>query len=213
MQTLTRAPLLAALAAGLCFSASALAATLDFESLADLESVGQQFAASGVTFSNAIALTAGLSVNEVDVPPHSGSVVISDDGGPMTLTFTNAVQQVGGFFTYAAPLTLNAYDAAGHWLGSIGSAFSNNTTLLGAAGSMPNEWLQLSAAAGMARLTISGDAAGGSFVLDDLSITPVPEPAAAWLLVIGLGGLGGLIGLGRLDGLTGPRAQRRRQPA
>ena len=206
MQTLSRAPLLAALAAGLFASAPALPATLDFESLADLESLGQQFAASGVAFSNAIALTAGLSVNEVDFPPHSGSVVISDDGGPMTLTFTNAVQQVSGFFTYAAPLTLSAFDAAGQWLGSVGSAFGNNTTLVGDAGSVPNEWLQLSTAAGMARLTISGDAAGGSFVLDDLSITPVPEPAAAWLLALGL------IGLIGSYGLTGLRAQRRRQP-
>ena len=43
-----------------------LCTTLDFESLSDLESVTNQF--SGVTFANAVALTAGISLNEFDFP-------------------------------------------------------------------------------------------------------------------------------------------------
>ena len=91
-------------------SASASATTIGFESLADLDPVTTQFSPSGVTFANTIALKAGLSLNDGEFPPHSGSVVISDDGGPMTMLFSTPVTQVGVFFTYALPLTLTAWD-------------------------------------------------------------------------------------------------------
>ena len=59
------------------------AAVIDFEILASLESVTSQFA--GLTFSNSTTLTAGISLNEFDFPPHSGDNVVSDDGGPITI--------------------------------------------------------------------------------------------------------------------------------
>lgn len=175
-------------------SANALALSIDFETLADGAAVTNQFA--GVSFSNATALQAGFSLNEVDFPPHSGSVVVSDEGGPMTLLFSSPVTQVSAFFTYVVPsplkLTLTAWDAFDAFLGSTLSAFSSNAALSGDPGSAPNEFLQL-AFAGIAKLTISGDPGGGSFVLDDLSFTPkalpVPEPATAALTAIALAGL------------------------
>ncbi|MEF8770612.1 PEP-CTERM sorting domain-containing protein [Candidatus Accumulibacter contiguus] len=172
-------------------STNALALSIDFETLTDEAAVTNQFA--GVTFSNATARKAGFSLNEADFPPHSGNFVASDEGGPMTLLFSSPVTQVSAFFTYAAPLTLTAWDAFDAFLGSTLSAFSTNAALSGDPGSSPNEFLELASASGISKLTISGDAGGGSFVLDDLSFTPkalpVPEPATAALTAIALAGL------------------------
>lgn len=183
----------ALLCAAALASSSASATTIGFDSLADLDPVATQFSPSGVTFANAIALKAGLSLNDGEFPPHSGSGVIADDGGPMTLLFSTPVAQVGAFFTYMLPLTLTAWDVLDHVVGSLTSAFANNTAVSGDPGSLPNEWLQLAFASGIAKLTVEGDALGGSFVLDDLSFTPtalpVPEPGMAALMAVGLMGL------------------------
>lgn len=181
------------LCAAVLTSANTSATTLGFDSLADLDPVTTQFLPSGVTFANAIALEAGLSLNDGEFPPRSGSVVLADDGGPMTMLFSTPVTEVGAFFTYALPLTLTAWDVLNHVIGSLTSAFANNTALSGEPGSLPNEWLQLAFASGIAKLTVEGDALGSSFVLDDLSFTPttlpVPEPGTAVLMAIGLMGL------------------------
>jgi hypothetical protein len=189
----TRIPL--GVAAFLC--AAALASTkvnaspvvIDFESLLDGTTVTT---IEGVSFSNAVAYQAGLSLNDGEFPPHSGSVAVSDEGGPMTLLFSTPVTKVGAFLTYVVPVTLSAWNALDVFLGSTASSFSINTVSAGDPGSSPNEFLSLAFADGIAKLTVSGDAGGGSFVLDDLTFaTPraVPEPATVALMAIGLAGL------------------------
>jgi hypothetical protein len=175
-------------------SANASAVSIDFETLADGAAVTNQFAGAGLTFSNAISLKAGFSLNELEFPPHSGSVVVSDDGGPMTLLFSSPVTQVSAFFTYAAPLTLTAWDAFDAFLGSTLSAFSTNAALSGDPGSAPNEFLELARlASGISKLTVTGDAGGGSFVLDDLVVHPDGSTdtgaGTAALMAIALAGL------------------------
>ncbi len=178
-------------------SANASAVSIDFETLADGAAVTNQFTGAGLTFSNAISLKAGFSLNELDFPPHSGSVVVSDDGGPMTLLFSSPVTQVSAFFTYVVPapltLTLTAWDALDVVLGSTLSLYSTNAALSGDPGSSPNEFLELVFASGISKLTVTGDAGGGSFVLDDLVFTPtavpIPEPGTAVLTAIALAGL------------------------
>jgi hypothetical protein len=99
---------------------------------------------------------------------------------------------VGGFFNYASQLTLEAFDASNNLLGSVTSLFGANLAPSGDSGSGPNEFLQLNSASGISRVAITGDPAGGSFTLDDLTITTstaVPEPEAFVFL------LGGLLGL------------------
>ena len=72
------------------------------------------------------------------------------------------------------------------------SSFSSNLLISGVAGSAPNERITLSFASGITRLVIAGDPAGGSFVMDDLAVSPVPEPAGALLLMAGLVALSGV---------------------
>src|ERR1035437_846057 len=83
---------------------------LDFESLTSLEVVTTQF--PGLTFSNTITLTAGISLNELDFPPRSGVNVVSDDGGPISILFSTPMLSFSGYFTYIVPLSLEAFDSS-----------------------------------------------------------------------------------------------------
>ncbi len=85
---------------------AALAAAIGFDDLADGEDVGTRY--SGLTFSNASVLQAGISLNEFEFPPRSGDFVAFDSGGPMAISFSSAISQFQAFFTYASPLQLTA---------------------------------------------------------------------------------------------------------
>ena len=163
--------------------------TIDFESLNDLESVNSQFA--GLTFFGATNVTAGVSLNELDYPPRSGSNVVFDDGGPISISFAADVYSFAGYFTYAAPLTLTAFDADSNVLGSVSSLFASNFVSSGTLGSSPNELMQYQSLIGIASVTIAGDSLGGSFVLDDLTYDNVPAtvPDPPTLAVVLLGAL------------------------
>ncbi len=139
----------------------------------------------GLTFSNTIILSAGISLNEFEVPPHSGQNVASDNGGPMSITFDNPILSFAGYFTYYEPLTIQAFDATGALVASANSAFSINVGCdpgpfcLGDPGSSPNEFIQVVFANGISSVTITGDPAGGSFALDDattMTQSSAPEP-------------------------------------
>ncbi len=161
---------------------------IDFEGLNDGDSVTTQYA--GVTFSNAAVLTAGITLNELEFPPHSGSNVVFDSGGPMTIDFADPILSFGGYFTYAEALSLDAFDAGSNLVASASSAFGSNMALSGDPGSSPDEFLDVTFATGISSVTITGDPAGGSFVLDDATITPiggpesVPEPVTSVPLAI-----------------------------
>ncbi len=165
--------------------------TIDFEGFPDSTILTTQY--PGLTFSDATILSAGISLNEFEFPPASGTNVVFDDGGPMSVSFASPITNFGGFFSYALPLTLQGFDATSNLIATVTSAFSNNMALSGDTGSSPNEFLQLAFAGGISSITITGDLAGGSFVLDDLTYTPaaalVPEPNSIYLLVSGAASL------------------------
>ena len=181
-------------AAGLlACSVCALAApiTLDFESFNDSQALTNQIA--GVAFNNATVLSAGISLNELDFPPHSGSNVIVDDGSPLSILFDAPARLVDGFFTYTTNITMRAFDTGGNLLGTATSLFESNLADIGDPGSSPNELISVAFAGGISRIEIQGDTSGLSFVLDDLTYQTrdgnggggdVPEPNTLALLLI-----------------------------
>lgn len=164
---------------------------LDFEGFSDSTILTTQY--PGLTFSNTIILSAGIGLNEFELPPHSGTNVAFDNNGPISISFASPVLSFSGYFTYAEPLTLAGFNAAATEVASATSAFSSNLALSGDLGSTPNEFLQVSFAGGISSVTITGDPGGGSFALDDATITTadatVPEPGTIFLLLTGTAGL------------------------
>lgn len=155
---------------------------LTFEGFPDSTILTTQY--PNVAFTNAIILTAGISLNEFEFPPHSGANVASDNGGAMSISFSTPVQSFAGYFTYAEQLTIDAYGAGNTLLASVTSPYSNNEALSGVPGSTPDQLLRVSGS-GIVRVSITGDPAGGSFVIDDATYgTAVPEPASARLFGI-----------------------------
>lgn len=151
---------------------------IGFDGLADSELVTSQFSSpplgGGVTFTNAIALTQGISLNDAEFPPVSLLNVVADNGGPMTLTFESAATYVEGYFTYAVPLALQFFGDGGVLLGTLSSSFSENYV---SSGNPVNELIQFSYPAGIRSVMITGSPTGNSFALDNLFYT-VPEPGS-----------------------------------
>jgi hypothetical protein len=182
--------------AGALSAAQAAVVTYGFDTLIDSESVTNQFA--GLSFANATVLTAGISLNDFEFPPSSGTNVLVDEGGPMEILFSSPVFSVGAAFTYSTSLSFSIYDAADVLLGTVVSLGNSNLAVSGE-GFAVNELLSFSSVGGaISRLVISGDSFGGSFVMDDLTVdfgtaAPVPEPATLALVA-------GLLGLGVLPG-------------
>jgi hypothetical protein len=173
-------------------SAKANAVTLNFEGFADSTILTTQY--PGLTFTNAIILTSGISLNEFEFPPRSGVDVVSDNDGPITIDFSMPTTSFSGYFTYVEPLTLNAFNASDTQVATATSLFSNNLACLagppcpGDPGSSPNEFIELGFAGGISSVTITGDPLGGSFTMDDITYTTattsVPEPANTVVLAI-----------------------------
>jgi hypothetical protein len=170
------------------------AAIITFEGLQDSAILTTQI--PGLTFSNTQILTAGISLNEFEFPPRSGTNVASDNGGPISISFATPVTTFSGYFTYLSPLTLTAFGSANNTLATAHSLFVNNLACLagppcsGIPGSSPNELLQVSSATGISRVSIAGNPAGGSFVLDEATIGPevmnsIPEPGTAAFMLLG----------------------------
>jgi len=159
---------------------------LNFEGFPDSSILTNQY--SGLTFTNAIILTAGISLNEFEFPPHSGVNVASDNGGPISISFDTTILSFSGYFTYVEPLTLDAFDSGSNLVDSATSAFSSNDALFGDPGSSPNEFLQVNFAGGISGVSITGDPLGGSLVMDDITYTTadVPEPESTFLFLSGV---------------------------
>ncbi|MDX2186015.1 MAG: hypothetical protein SFV32_03710 [Opitutaceae bacterium] len=166
-------------------AAGASAGTIDFESIPDLENVTTQYSSKGITFGNATALTAGISLNEFDFPPRSGTNVIVDSGGPLVGSFDAPVEFVEAFLTYTLPVTFSVFDVKGNLLASLISQYTDNLQT----GSNPsNEKFYLASNVGIGSFSFAGGAFGNSFALDDLRFEEkdkqsVPEGASFWTLL------------------------------
>lgn len=147
------------------------AAVLDFEGQADSTILTNQY--PGLTFQNTIILSAGISLNEFEFPPHSGSNVASDNGGPVTIAFSGSATTFSGYFIYTQPITIQAFDSSNNLLGSVSSnpACISNEALSGTLGCPPNEPLAIGNLGPFASVTITGNPSGESFTLDDASFS------------------------------------------
>ena len=165
------------------FGRAEAANPLDFEGLADGTVLSGQY--SGLVFSNAIVLTSGISLNELEFPPHSGVNVASDNSGPMQIALASPVQSFAAYFTYATRLQVVAFGLNSSVVATVNSLFANNLALSGDSGSSPNERIQISFAGGISSLRITGMADGASFAIDDISISAVPEPGSLVMFALG----------------------------
>lgn len=165
---------------------------IDFESLADLEVVDDQFLALGADFgATASILQAGASLNPI-FPPNSGVNVIYDD--PALGTGTIRVDAVGslwamagGYVTGNTDVTLTAYAIDGT---ALGSASTGGANFIGAGtGLSPNIFLSVTAN-GIAYVEFSDS--GNTYVVDDFTLQAIPAPGAILLGGIGVGLVGWL---------------------
>ena len=156
---------------GLPVVAPGQAAVVDFESLPEGQSAGSQV--PGLTFTNATVLQSAASLNEVEYPPHSGSKVVCDVGGPMVLTFNYPISSISGFFTHSKPITIQALSAGG---GTIATTSSNANNLGG------SESLTLNWPDAVTKVLIQSDPGGSSFTLDDLSFSTFALPPPNFFL-------------------------------
>lgn len=167
----------------------ARAGIITFEGYADLTVFTTQYA--GVNFNGATVLSAGGSLNLPEFPPHSGTNVVYNPVGAMTLDFLAPVGFFSGYFTYNQDLLVQAFDSASLLLGSYSGLCTANYVGSGCA-TGANEY-GLITAAGISRVVITGGG-GNNFTLDDVeftgSVDTVPEPGSSlFLLGMGLVGL------------------------
>jgi hypothetical protein len=159
---------------------------LTFEGIGDNTTLGVY---GGVTWQNAVVVSAGISLNELDFPPRSGVNVVVDEGVPIngSLYMSGALSipahEIGGYFTYTVPITLTAFDVHGAIVGTANSAGNANFATSGT-GLDPNEQLKITIPGNVdsiASFSIAGDTLNGSsFVMDDFftASQAVPEPSA-----------------------------------
>jgi hypothetical protein len=174
------------------FSLGASTVTLTFDQLTDGTSVAATY--PGVNFQNATVLTSGISLDEFEFPPHSGTNVVFDDGGPILVQFAVPITAVSVFVTHVQNVTLSAYDSSGVFIDAVLSIYYNNLALSGDPGSSPNELLTLSDPS-ISSVVIEGSLGGSSFTADDLTFTTsttVPEVSS---LGLSLGGLAALLAI------------------
>jgi hypothetical protein len=140
-------------------------APFGFEGLADSTILANQYPGAG--FSGTIVLAAGISLNDLEFPPHAGSNVAGDNGGPINISFASPLRAFSGYFTYNVTLTMQALGSSNQVLTSASSQFSHNEAISGAAGSHPNEVISVRSTTGISKITITGSTQGASFTVDD----------------------------------------------
>jgi len=199
----------------LSLTASAKAGTItqDFESVGASLGEGGNLTTqlTGLTFTGAYIAEKGWNIYAYWAGTgygtdgaYSGSYSITDvivDGGtfgspssPVSVSFSTPVNDlsfyamdIDGTGTYAETLTASVYDNSSNLLQTITITSNLNDPDTGDGIATPVAFTVNNISS--LTVTISNQAGSAAWALDDLSYTPVPIPAAVWLLGSGLIGL------------------------
>jgi hypothetical protein len=156
---------------------SSSGAMVNFEAFGDSFTLTNEV--PGLSVAGGTILTAGISLNEFDFPPRSGSNVLGALSGVLLLSFSGDPDQVSAYFTFAEMLHVTAFGAGGAVLADFDSLVASN---LGSQSLIE----VLAPDIELLQLTTTGFSA---FTLDDLvfvSAGTVPEPSSIFLAVVAL---------------------------
>lgn len=183
-----------ALGAGLLGTAQAFATpiTIDFEDFNGTDGfyaqIGDHYSGLGVTFgSDAVALNNNDGSGTQYYPPENhtaGAVMFPTLSGNASLNFAGGFSAASFSYLAATDTQIHVYD------GLNGTGNEVYTFFLVA----NPAWTSVTSAAfsGIGQSIAFGEGLSASAGFDDVSIAPVPLPAAAWLLLSGLGGVGAM---------------------
>ena len=163
------------------------AVTIDFESLADLETVYDQFIALGADFngSGTVLSKSTGSLNWTQFPPYSGDKVIYDwPNGTIRVDSVGPTwTMAGGYVTGDRDVTLTAYASDGSVLGTAHTGGANYVD--SGTGLLSNIFLSVSNP--VISYVMFTDT-GSTYTVDDFSFEPssvIPAPGAILLAGIG----------------------------
>lgn len=162
---------------------TANAGFVDFENFSDFDSLTTEI--PGLIFNDATVLTAGISLNEFDFPPHSGNNVIASFSGVLTINFDTPINLVGGFVSYAdaAGVNLSLYD-----INNILLADAFFASPVGPLNIVSNQFISLGVSnISSMVVSLNSPIPDNPFTIDDL--TYVPEPATVLLISLGMIGV------------------------
>lgn len=97
---------------------SSVSGRINFDGIPDSTPLRDFYHSLGVDFVRATVVTAGVSLNEFEFSPRSGANVAFDNTGNIVITFQSPVSSVGAHFTYAVPISLQAFDTNGLLVGN-----------------------------------------------------------------------------------------------
>jgi hypothetical protein len=185
--------LISILAAGLVFTAPAFATpvTLDFEGIPSFTSVGNTY--GNVSFGGGAQALANDELGTYFSNNPSGSTVMTAFDADATMNAGEGVGFLDAVSFYFAALTDTTVSIWSdlNGTGSILGAFnlSANQGSCGSSDAALCHWDLASVSfSGVAHSVTFGDAAGDA-LFDNVTVNPVPLPAAVWLMISALGGL------------------------
>lgn len=168
------------------FSFGASANLIDFDNLEDFAVATSGI--SGVDIEGLVALSAGLSLNEFQFPPRSGSIAATNESSEVIFVFGPRIFSFSAYFSYVEPFQLFAYGVNGENLGIFPSAknshFADGDSLV----NFIHEEIKIFAEEPISKIIISSDSTY-SYVVDDVTfshVTQVPELSTSMYFIFGL---------------------------